>query len=274
MKGKFITPPEEQVHGIFVDMLKQNHLLIAGKTGSGKSVVINGMIATLLHRIPGHELPGSAEMILIDPKRVELITYRNLPHTIRYASEPADMLKALQYAMEITEQRFLSMQSDRVRLFQGGDVYIFIDEWADLMTTQRKNVVPLIQRLAQLGRAAKVHIVMATQTPIAKIIPTEIKCNFDSRVGLRTRNWKDSYNIIDKAGLENLPDPQLTHRGEGYYMTPRIEDIYEIPYVTENDLKRLIDWWEKQVPACSSWTTGSLTQKPLHDKMLQFFGRR
>ena len=233
-----LETPCGTIHTLFKDMAEQNHLLIAGKTGSGKSVIVNGILTTLLYRFP-----NKAQFILIDPKRVELSPYKNVPHTIRYASEPKDMLRALQYAMEICDNRYREMERKRERKYSGGDVYVVIDEWADLMTTQRHEVAPLVQRLAQIGRASRVHVILCTQTPIAKIIPTEIKCNFDSRVGLRTRSAQDSRNIIGRAGLELLPA-----YGEGYYMTPQEETLYRIPYVDEAEQDRLIKWWENQMP--------------------------
>ena len=243
-----LTTPTGKVWDLFTDMLDQPHLLIAGATGSGKSVVINGLIDTVMHRLPfdqmrtdGHD---GAQLILIDPKRVELISYKNLPHTLRYASEPAEMLSALQYAMTVTENRFKKMQSRHEKKYSGGDIYIVIDEFADLMTTQSKAIVPLIQRLAQVGRAARVHIILATQTPISEVLPTKIKCNFDARVGLRTRSAQDSRNIIGKTGLELLP-----RYGEGYYMKPCEETYCEIPYVRDEEIDRNIAWWMNQIKA-------------------------
>ena len=228
--------PAGKVYALFEDMAAQTHLLVAGECGSGKSVVVNGIITTLLFRGP-----AQAQFILIDPKRVELSPYKKLPHTIRYASEPDTMISALKYAMDLTEDRYRVMQKRKERKYSGGDIYVIIDEFADLMTTQRRTVAPLIQRLAQIGRAAKVHIILCTQTPIAKVIPTEIKCNFDSRVGLRTRSAQDSRNILGKTGLENLP-----LYGQGVYMTPKGDVLYNIPYVDETEQNRLIAWWMKQ----------------------------
>ena len=225
------------VYDIFVDMAEQPHLLIAGATGSGKSVIVNGIITTLLQL----KQPSEAQFILIDPKRVELSPYRKLPHTIKYASEPQDMLNALRYAMQICDTRYKTMQKRGERKYSGGDVYVIIDEWADLMTTQRREVAPLIQRLAQVGRASKVHVILCTQTPIAKVIPTEIKCNFDSRVGLRTRSAQDSRNIIGKTGLEMLPA-----YGQGVYMKPTGDTLYYIPYITDEAQQEMIAHWTKR----------------------------
>lgn len=231
------TTPSGKFSNLYKDMLSQPHLLVAGATGSGKSVVINGMITTALYRLPINRQNG-AQFILIDPKRVELSAYRNLPHTIKYASEPQEMIDALSYAMRLTERRYKSMQKDGIKKYNGSDVYVIIDEFADLMTTQKRIVMPLIQRLAQIGRAARVHIVLATQTPISKVLPTEIKCNFDSRVGLRTRSAQDSRNIIGKTGLELLPK-----YGNGYYMKPGEERYYNVPMVSEEEIERLVQYW-------------------------------
>lgn len=235
------TPPVGMTWDLYTDALEQPHLLIAGATGSGKSVIINGLIHTLLHRLPGG--PSGAQMILIDPKRVELVQWAKVPHTILYASEPDTMLSALFQAMQICENRYQTMQAKRVRKYNGPDLYVIVDEFADLMTTQGKTVKPLVQRLAQIGRAAKVHLVIATQTPIAKVIPTEIKCNFDSRFGLRARSAQDSRNIIGHAGLELLP-----RYGQAIYMTPAGEDLYNVPMVPDYELDALRIWWEKQSP--------------------------
>ena len=235
------TTPAGMVNTLYVDALKQAHLLIAGKTGSGKSVVENGIIDTLLHRLPFDKL-GNAQMILIDPKGNELYKYAKLPHTLVYSYQPEEMMDALQYAMDLTMKRFQVLRESGDDYYNGSDVYVFIDEFADLMTTQGKTVKPLIQRLCQLGRAARVHVVICTQTPIAKVIPTEIKCNFDSRFGLRTRSAQDSRNIIGKPGLELLPE-----YGEGYYMTPKEESYYKIPYVTKDEIRETIAWWEDQM---------------------------
>ena len=238
MKERY-TAPTGTVYTLFKDALQQPHLLIAGATGSGKSVVVNGLIYTLLHRLPfGY---NGAQLVLIDPKRVELAAWKALPHTIRYASEPDTMLSALFEAMDICERRYKAMQRAGQKKFQGPDLYVIVDEFADLMTTQRRTVAPLIQRLAQIGRAARVHLIICTQTPISKVIPTEIKCNFDSRFGLRARSAQDSRNILDHSGLELLP-----RYGQGIYMTPGSEQLYNIPMIPETDLSAMAAYWARQ----------------------------
>lgn len=218
---------------LYEDMRKQPHLLIAGATGSGKSVALNGLIFCLLHYAP-----KQIGLILIDPKRVELAQYRKCPHTLAYASEPRGMIEALYTAMDICDSRYKNMQKRGLRTWDGGHIYVIIDEFADLMTTNKKAVAPIIQRLAQVGRASGVHVVLCTQTPIAKVLPTEIKCNFDSRLGLRTRSSQDSRNILERSGLETLP-----RYGQGVYRTPEHDTLYNIPLISESEIQNVIDFW-------------------------------
>lgn len=226
--------PGGQYWTLFEDMAKQPHLLIAGATGSGKSVVVNGIISTLLTLYS----PYYAQFILIDPKRVELIQYKNLPHTIAYASEPGEFEQALRKAMQISDTRYKDMQARGLRKWDGGDVYVVIDELADLITTNKKECQPLIQRIAQIGRGAKIHLLVGTQTPVSTILSTPIKCNLDARVGLRCRSGQDSRNILGVTGCEKLP-----RFGKAYYMTPDGIDLWNIPYVTDEQIAELVKHW-------------------------------
>ena len=232
------TTPQGQYFTLYKDMLKQPHLLIAGATGSGKSVVINALIYTALY-----DSPAAVQFILIDPKRVELVDYKQLPHTIKYSSEPNDIVKALEKALEITEERYKAMQRRRLKKYSGAALYVIIDELADLMTTNKKQVQPIIQRLCQIGRAANVHVIAATQCPLASVIPTPIKVNFDARVGLRTRSAQDSRNILGFKGCEQLP-----RYGQGYYMTPGELSLYNIPMIEPYQINQLISYWIHQRP--------------------------
>jgi len=231
----WITPRTEY-YSLYADMLKQTHLLIAGATGSGKSVVINGIVITSLK-----DSPAKVQYIFIDPKRVELAQYRPLPHCIAYASEPDSMIQALRTALDIVESRYKAMQRQGVRKYTGSRIYVVIDELADLMTTNKKQVQPLIQRIAQIGRAANMHIIAATQCPLSAVIPTPIKVNFDSRVGLRTRSKQDSRNILGCAGCECLPS-----YGQGYYMTAQGIELYKIPMYDQTTTNALIQHWTRQ----------------------------
>ena len=230
---KYITPGG-QYYRLYADMADQVHLLVAGKTGSGKSVVINGIIATMLIR----KCPDQAALVLIDPKRVELRDWSDAPHCIMYASEPDDMLHALQRVMDIIEDRYRTMQRKRLKTYDGCHIYVIIDELADLMTTQGRAVKPLLQRLCQIGRAARVHLIAGTQRPTSDVIPAAITVNIDSRVGLRCRNAQDSRNVIGTAGLERLPD-----HGQGIFHTPDGDVLYNIPKIPDEQLEDIIDYW-------------------------------
>lgn len=231
--------PSGQYFCIYENMLEQPHLLVAGATGSGKSVVINGIITTALFNAP-----SEVSFILIDPKRVELVDYKYLPHTSFYASEPDDMVRGLQRAMSTIELRYKQMQRAHQKKYTGTELFVIIDELADLMTTNKKQVMPLLQRIAQVGRAAGVHLICATQCPLAKVIPTEIKVNFDARVGLRTRSAQDSRNILGFNGCENLP-----RYGQAYYMNPDTGmNHITVPMYDQETTWGVINYWMQQYP--------------------------
>lgn len=215
------------------DCLEQTHILIAGATGSGKSVLINGIIATAIQK-PASEV----QFILIDPKRVELVEYKNLPHTVAYASEPNDMAMALEYAIAITDTRYHEMQKARIKDWNGSHIYVIIDELADLMTTDKNRVMPLIQRLCQIGRASGISVIAATQCPLVSVIPTPIKVNFDTRIGLHTVTAQHSRNIIEFNGCEKLP-----RYGKAYYCTPDKVSIVQVPMIDSAERSRLINQW-------------------------------
>lgn len=237
---KYYTTPVGSYPNLCSDILNQPHVLIAGATGSGKSVLINSLIYTLLYRGP-----GQAELILIDPKRVELVQYSNLPHTIAYSSETSDIINTITGTVDLMERRYKQMQRQRVKLYNGPDVYVFIDEYADLVTTSKKYTVPNICRIAQLGRAARIHLIVATQRPTRDIIDGQIKVNIDSRIALRCPTRQDSRNIINVPGAETLP-----RYGHGYYLTPdtMVPILVDIPMTPENELNRLVDYWTRQRP--------------------------
>ena len=248
--------PTGRISKLFADMLNQPHLLIAGTTGSGKSVLLNGLIATALYR-PPLDVPDGAQFILIDPKGDELEDYEDLPHTLFYSNTLSGHIKALQKATIIMEARNMLTRDRRKKdrsvskIFSGSDLYVIIDEWFDLISASIKSeATTYIQRLAAKGRSARVHLIVCTQTPLAKVLPTEIRCNFDARVGLRTRDAGQSKLILDSAkiGLDKLPA-----HGYGYYMRPieneedtKKNGIFPIPYIRQEEINALIDWWMAQ----------------------------
>lgn len=220
---------------LFTSLLEEPHVLIAGATGSGKSVIINGMIYTIML-----DTPKNKQVILVDPKKVELCIYKNIPHCIYYACEKESMFNALKFAMDICNERFSYMQKHNQRMYTGTDIYVFIDEFADLMNTDRKRTQPLIQRLSQIGRAARVHTCIATQTPISRIVTTEIKCNYIARVALRTACEQDSRNIIGNTDCMLLPK-----YGQCFYKKSMSCDRWIVPYYTDDEINELIKHWER-----------------------------
>lgn len=250
------VPPDRTVYTFHRDLLDQKHLMIAGTSGSGKSVLLNGMIYNALLRPPA-DCDGGVQFVLIDLKGHELDLYEHSPHTLRYAVEPSEAVSALEYAVTLMESRDHYQRKNHLRTYDGGDVYVVIDEFADLMTTAKKAVLPLIQRLAQRGRSARIHIVLCTQNPIAKIIPSEIKCNFDSIIGLHTANAQQSRNIIDVSGCETLKI------GEAYYIKPGqdLEKRTGIPLFTDEQIEARVTWWLGHSPKSVSSIFGRIFKR-------------
>ena len=242
------TAPAGKTWDLFSDMLNQPHLLIAGATGSGKSVVINGLIDTLLYRLPfdqeRNDGNNGVQFILIDPKRVELAAYAKLPHTLAHAAgfNPSAWLSALQKAVRIMDERYRYMERKKLKKYDKGDLYVIIDEWANVYKNGGKEAYKAVLRLTSEGRAARVHLIMATQVPKANIIPTEIRENFDARLCLRTANAIQSRVIMESNGCECLP-----RYGQGYYMKPESTTLYNIPYVQESEINQNIAWWNNQM---------------------------
>ena len=231
--------PGGSVYAPFLDLAARPHLLIAGATGSGKSVTVNGIITSLLLT----ESPLRCQFVLIDPKKVELVDFARLPHVARYASEPADMIRSLSWTLEETDRRFAIMQAQGVKEYSGPHLYVIIDELADLMTTHKKEVLPLLQRLAQIGRAARVHLIACTQNVMAVTIPTVLKCNFPAVLGLRTATRAQSRMLIDVAGCETLPNPAT--EGKGYAWLRDGADLSKIMIYKYPDsvLRSILAWW-------------------------------
>lgn len=230
--------PQGKATALALDFINQNHLLIAGTTGSGKSVIINNIIYTLLYKSP-----KEVKLILIDPKKVELVQYKELPHTLAYASEQADIINTIKNTVALMEQRYKTMQKQGIKKSKEANIYIIIDEYADLITTSKKDTECLICRLAQLGRAARVHLIIATQRPTRDIITGQVKINIDSRLALRVPTAQDSRNIINIKGAENL-----AKYGQGYYLTPDTltPQLVDISYIPETELADRVKWWTSQ----------------------------
>ena len=236
---KAYRTPSGRIYTPFRQLADRPHLLIAGATGSGKSVALNGIIHTLLMT----SSPFNCAFVLIDPKKVELAQYQDLPHTARYASEHPDIVRALQWSVEETERRFSVMKNEKLKEYDGPHLYVVIDELADLMVSIKKETLPLLQRLAQIGRAARVHVIACTQNVLAVTIPTVLKCNFSAILGLRTCNKQQSRFLIAESGCEMLPDPKREGKGYGFLRDGADLEKLMIYKYPEEEIQYAINWW-------------------------------
>jgi len=212
-------------------MLIGSHTLIAGTTGSGKTVVLNNIIYQLIQKPP-----TEARLILIDPKRVGLSRFKWLPHIRNYCTESHQAINALKQAIDEMEHRYRLID---IGIHPTSTLYIIIDELADLMVTDRKQIMPLLQRLLQLGREAKIKLIVATQAPSRKIIPAELTLNIDTRLALRCVSPIESRQIISRGGAETLP-----RYGRGILRTCYSCEVIEIELIADADIENLIQFWE------------------------------
>ncbi|HZS57245.1 MAG TPA: DNA translocase FtsK [Bryobacteraceae bacterium] len=244
------------------------HLLIAGSTGSGKSVMLNAMIMSFLYKAT----PDEVRMIMVDPKRVELGIYEGIPHLLTpVITEPKKATNALRNAVLEMERRLKLLASHGVRnidqynrkmaqvrqeprnLFDETEedenlrplpyVLILIDELADLMMLERANVEECITRLAQMARAVGMHLVLATQRPSVDVITGLIKANFPSRISFRVATRVDSRTVLDSMGAEHL-----LGRGDMLFLPPGSSRLTRVhgAYVTEAETNRVVDFWKEQ----------------------------
>jgi DNA segregation ATPase FtsK/SpoIIIE-like protein len=189
------------------DLAKLPHLLVAGSTGAGKSVAVNSMIMGLLY----HKKPQDVKLILIDPKRLELAPYNEIPHLLfPVATEPSKALFVLKWLISEMERRYSLMAEQGVRNIQENNnlnlpyIVAIIDEFADLIMTSGKDLEHCVVRLAQMARASGIHLIIATQRPSVDVITGLIKANFPSRIAFRVSSKIDSRTIIDESGAESL----------------------------------------------------------------------
>ena len=236
-----------------VDLAKMPHLLIAGATGSGKSVMVNALITSLLC----HASPDDVRMILIDLKRVELAAYNGLPHLmVPVITEPAAAKAALKWAvneMENRYRRFAGASARNVKAYNESRadpedrmpyIVIVIDELADLMMREGKQVEDPIVRLAQKARATGIHMVLATQRPSVNVVTGLIKANFPSRIAFAMASQIDSRTILDAPGAEDL-----IGRGDMLYQPsdlPRPMRLQGV-FVSDAEIGRVVGHWRDQV---------------------------
>ncbi|MFN3370958.1 MAG: DNA translocase FtsK [Sphingomonadaceae bacterium] len=265
---------------VIADLAPMPHLLIAGTTGSGKSVGLNAMILSLLYRLR----PDQCRMIMIDPKMLELSVYDEIPHLLApVVTEPSKAIRALKWAVEQMEERYRNMAHINVRSLAGYNekvreaqkagrpfvkrvqtgwdeegkpvfedvslpleplplIVIIVDELADLMMTAGKEVEYLIQRLAQKARAAGIHLIMATQRPSVDVITGVIKANLPRRISFQVTSKIDSRTILGEQGAE-----QLLGKGDMLYVAGG-KDMVRVhgPFVSDEEVEAVARHWKAQ----------------------------
>jgi DNA segregation ATPase FtsK/SpoIIIE, S-DNA-T family len=245
------------------DLAAMPHLLIAGSTGTGKSVAINAFIMSILYK----STPDQVRLILVDPKRLELGNYEGIPHLLtEIITEPKKAANALRNAVREMERRLKLLAEKGVRnidqynkLFEedgtpslfGEDseekpipyIVIIIDELADLMMLDGNNVEESVTRLAQMARAVGIHLVLATQRPSVDVITGLIKANFPARISFRVATKVDSRTILDANGAESL-----LGRGDMLYLPAGSARVHRLhaPFVTEKEIAAVVEFWKAQ----------------------------
>ena len=226
-----------------IDLSKTPHLLVAGTTGSGKSVFINTLLASLLYKFS----PNNLKLILIDPKMLELSVYNDIAHLLTpVVTEPKKAIIALKWVCKEMERRYSLMNEENTRSLEGFNeksmeklpyIVVFIDEMADLMMTAGKEVEHYVQRLAQMARACGIHLVMATQRPSVDIITGSIKANFPSRISFQVASKYDSRTVLGESGAEQLlgNGDMLMSKNGGNLIR------YQSAFISDNEVNKLIN---------------------------------
>lgn len=238
---------------VVIDLAKMPHLLIAGTTGSGKSVCVNTLIASLLFRTT----PEEVKLIMIDPKKVEFVPYNNIPQlVVPVVTEPKKAAGALHGAVEEMMRRYslfaergardIGRYNDIMKMMDEPRLpyeVIFIDELADLMMVAAKEVEEAVCRIAQMGRAAGIHLVIATQRPSVDVVTGLIKANFPSRIALSVSSQTDSRTILDQGGAE-----KLLGNGDMLFHTPSTPKPIRIQgaFISDPEVQALTDFIKQE----------------------------
>ena len=233
---------------IISDLASMPHLLIAGTTGSGKSVCINTIILSLLYR----HAPNKCKFILIDPKMLELSTYEGVPHLLcPVITEPKKAASVLGWVVKEMESRYKLMTKEGVRNIDSYNakyklpmpyIVVVVDEMSDLMLVAGKEIENYIQKLSQMARAAGIHIIMATQRPSVDVITGTIKANFPTRISFQVTSKIDSRTILGEQGAE-----QLLGKGDMLYMSSANKIIrIHAPFVSVNEIEKINNFLRSQ----------------------------
>ena len=233
---------------IVSDLASMPHLLIAGTTGSGKSVCINTIILSLLYR----HTPDKCKFILIDPKMLELSTYEGVPHLLcPVITEAKKAASVLGWVVKEMESRYRLMTKEGVRNIDGYNskhklpmpyIVVVVDEMSDLMLVAGKEIENYIQKLSQMARAAGIHIIMATQRPSVDVITGTIKANFPTRISFQVTSKIDSRTILGEQGAE-----QLLGKGDMLYMSSANKIVrIHAPFVSDNEIEKINNFLRSQ----------------------------
>lgn len=270
-------PVGRKINGepLFADLTKMPHLLIAGSTGSGKSIFIHNLLVSFLLK----NTPDSLNLILVDPKRVELSHYNDLPHLI--LDPVVDVKKTLavfNWLIEEMEERYKLLEETKSRDI---DIYnrkqlqrheklmpriaLFIDEMADLMVTYGSSIESMIIRLAQMARATGIHLILATQRPSVDIVTGLIKANIPNRICFKVASYVDSRTVLDIAGAE-----KLTGAGDGLFISTHLHRPLRIkaPFVSEVEIEKITDFWKEQTENMPGFEKQTIPLEEIEKKII------
>ncbi len=255
-KGSLILALGRDVKGnpVYADLAKMPHLLIAGSTGSGKTISINTILLSLLY----NNSPQSLRLILVDPKRVELSAYSDIPHLLApIVVENNKAVNALKWAVKEMERRFEILSEEKARDISSYNsrnnvqkegrtlpyIVLAIDELADLMSAKGKEVEALIVRIAQMARAVGIHLILATQRPSVEVITGLIKANITSRIAFQVASQVDSRTVLDVAGAE-----RLLGNGDMLYIAPNANKPRRVQgaFVKEDEVQKVTNYLRDQ----------------------------
>jgi S-DNA-T family DNA segregation ATPase FtsK/SpoIIIE len=263
---------------VVADLATMPHLLIAGATGSGKSVCINSVIACLLC----NNTPDDLKLLMIDPKRVELTNFNGIPHLLAPVIVDLErVVGSLEWAMREMDQRYRKLAQAEARNIEEYNkragpqgekrlpyIVVFVDELADLMMLAHDQVERALVRIAQMARATGIHLVIATQRPSVDVVTGLIKANFPARISFAVTSQVDSRVVLDMAGAE-----RLLGRGDMLYMASDSSQLVRLQgcFVSENELARLVSYWKgtgvgPSIPT-SFYRADEMIQRPLWEEM-------
>jgi DNA segregation ATPase FtsK/SpoIIIE, S-DNA-T family len=226
---------------VVIDLSQTPHLLMAGTTGSGKSVAMNVMILSLINKLT----PDECRFVMIDPKMLDLTVYNNLPHMLTpVITDTPKALKVLEWVVEEMMTRYHLLNETHVKSVDSynkksnkklPNIVVCIDELADLMLTSGKKIESFLQRIAQMGRAAGIHLIVATQRPSVDVITGTIKANFPARMSFQVASKFDSRTVLGEDGAE-----ELLGKGDMYYKQNNETARVQGAYVTDDEINEYI----------------------------------